>query len=125
MCSPVRLSVTASSIGWETLLLDTGSAVPRVVQVYPEILDGFPVYAPRVTGGWYEIVRNPWNGFADFFIAAPDGTRRHVLRDERDHDLPVAVGRGGLATVAEKYGPRPEVVFWYDTTIGGPRITAP
>lgn len=109
--------------GWQTFLLDAGASTPTVLRVYPEILDGIPVYAPRETGGWYEIVRNPWDGYADFLVADAVGEQRHALRDPRDHEFPTSVGRGLFATVARPAGPSPEVVLWRDTTLRRPETT--
>lgn len=106
-----------SYIGFETVLVDAGASTPTLLRTYPELVEGFPEYAPRATGGWYEIARNPWNDFADFLIADASGAQHHVLRDPRDHVFPRSLARGLFATVANPLGPTPEVVLWVDTTI--------
>lgn len=110
--------------GFQTVLIDAGVSPPAVLRLYPEILDAIPLYAPRAGGGWYEILRNPWDDYADFLFANAGGDEHLVLRDPRDHVFPRASGRGYLATVANWNGPEPAIVLWRDTALARPRQVA-
>ena len=101
--------------GWYDAVVELAGPDAGTVVTY-DYEGYFPQFAPRESGGWYALRRDPWAKRANVVIGDPAGATAETGFLEGDQEGLAALRRGFFVTVRTAPGPM-TVVVWRDASL--------